>query len=198
MISRKQEQSNDGNDFFVKVSVKIGNQLIEQDLNESLYIPMASMLTLPHILKMLAENPVLHARWNILYNEAVYEYDIVKTKFEIWSSKKSAEYRKELEKVSKGRVTDKMVEELIKMDPDYEKFSFDVALSKKNMKHNFVIANGLGEKGDKIVNIASMLKWESDNFSGNKSEKKQYQHIKRDFEKKEESFNLKMNDGWPI
>lgn len=197
LITRKSKLEE--KEFFVKVSIKIGNDLIEQDLEESLSIPMADNLTLPIVLKILSESPILHARWNILYNEAVYEYDILKTKSEIWMSKKSTEYRKELEKVSKGRVTDKMVEEMIKTDPDYEKINDDLAQSKKNMKHIFAIANGLGERGDKIVTIASMLKWEAENIGGNKfsTTKKDYPHIKRDFEEKNSDFNLNINDGWP-
>ena len=200
MISRK-TSNEDSKEFVVKVSVKIGDRLIEQDLEESLSIPTADKLTLPLILQMLADNPVLHARWNVLYNESVYEYDIMKTKFDVWSSKKSSEYRKELEKVTKGRVTDSTVEDLIKADPEYTKISDDLAMSKKNMKHIFVLANGFGEKGEKVVNIASMLKWEAENLSGgsrNFSQKK-YGHIERGFESKEikENFDVNKNDGWP-
>lgn len=200
MITRKpQDPSDESTDFFIKVIVKIGGKLIEQDLDESLSIPMADKLTLPMILKMLGENPVLHARWNVIYNEAVYEYDVLKTKIDVWSSKKSAQYRKELEKITKGRVTDKMVDDMIKEDPEYTQYYNDLALSKKNMKHIFAIANGFGEKGDKIVTIASMLKWEADNLGGNSliPQKKEYQHIKRGEQKKKENFNLEVNDGWP-
>jgi hypothetical protein len=194
-----QQQSTEKDfDFFVKVIVKIGDQLVEQDLDQSLSIPSIDKLTFPVVLKMLAENPVLHARWNIIYNESVYDYDLLKTKFEVWISKKSSQYRKELEKVSKNRVTDKMVDDMLKVDPDFKKYSDDIALAKKNMKHIFAISNGLGEKGDKIVTIASMLKWEADNLGNNKflSSKKEYHHIKRDFDTKEK-LNVNVNDGWP-
>jgi hypothetical protein len=195
MITRKQ---NDEKEFFIKVSIKIGDKLIEQDLEESFSIPTSDKLTLPLVLKMLAENPVLHARWNILYNESVYEFDILKTRFEVWLSKKSTEYRKEIEKVSKGRVTDKMVEEMLKMDPEYEKISNELSLAKKNMKHIFVLSNGFGEKGDKIVNIASLLKWEAENLGGKGFiEKKQYHHIQRNFEDKKTASDPNVNDGWP-
>lgn len=200
MITRKhQEETQQDSDFFVKVNVKIGDKLIEKDLEESLSIPSADKLSLPMILKMLGENPVLHARWNMIYNEAVCEYDMLKTKFDVWNSKKSSEYRKALEKITKGRVTDKMVDDMIKQDPEFEKISDDLALSKKNMKHIFAIANGLGEKGDKIVTIASMLKWEADALGGNRflGPRKEYHHIKKDYEKKQENFNLEVNDGWP-
>jgi hypothetical protein len=152
------------------------------------------------ILGLLAENPSLHARWNFLYNEAVCDYDMAKTKFEIWLSRKSTEYRKELEKVSKGRVTDKMVEDMIKCDPEYEKISNEMSESKKNMKHIFVLANGFGEKGDKIVNIASLMKWEAENLGArhfSEKNEKRYQHVKRDQEEKKEDLNLDVNDGWP-
>lgn len=202
MITRKyrEEVTDQDFDFNVKVSVKVGTKLIEQDLEQSLSIPTADKLTLPMLLKMMAENPILHARWNMLYNDAVCEYDMLKTKFEVWNSKKSKEYRKALEKVTKGRVTDMMVNDMIKSDREFEKMSDDLALSKKNMKHIFAIANGLGEKGDKIVTITSMLKWEADALGGSKflGSKKQYHHIKKDYEKnKQENFNLDVNDGWP-
>jgi len=205
MISRKnnkiEEQKNeiDEHEFSVKVSVKIGNKVIDQDIERSLYIPSCDKLTLPVVMQIMSENPSLHARWNILYNEAVYEYDIMKTKSEIWYSKKSQEYRKELEKVSKGRVTDKMVEDMIKSDSEYESINDELALAKKNMKHVFVFANGFGEKGEKIISIASLLKWESENLIGKKQmDNKQYSHIERGYEKKEkEIFDINKNNGWP-
>ena len=202
MIARKQKTENNEQEFSVKVSIKVGSKLIEQDIDQSLFIPRADKLTLPVVLEILAENPVLHARWNFLYNDAVYEYDTMKTRYEVWLSKKSQEYRKELEEVkTKGRVTDKMVEDMIKSDPQYEKINDDLAQAKKNMKHIFVLANGFGEKGEKIINIASLLKWEGDTLIGKRSIEKQhqYQHIQRDFEKKEEEYNFdpKVNDGWP-
>lgn len=194
-VNETSEQGNE--DFFVKIKVKIGEKTIEQDLEEALSIPMADRLTLPLVLKMLAENPLVHARWNVLYNEAVCEYDELKTKYEVWLAKKSAEYRKELAKVEKGRVTDKMVEDQIKCDPEYEKINTDLAISKKHMKHIFALANGLGEKGEKLVTIWSMLRWEADTLGNDKilGNKKQFPYIKRNENK--ENFDLKVNDGWP-
>ena len=203
MITRKQSQdemktTDNEKDFFVKVIVKVSGRIIEQDIEESLSIPTVDKLTLPMIQQMLAENPSLHARWNVLYNEAVYDFDIMKTKFEVWMSKKSSEYRKELEKIAKGRVTDRMVEDMIHDDPDFTRYSDDLALSKKNMKHIFAIANGFGEKGDRIVNIASMMKWEVDALWRGSMTNKNYNHIKRDYkEAQKENFDTSVNDGWP-
>jgi len=203
MITRKQSQdemktTDNEKDFFVKVIVKVSGRIIEQDIEESLSIPTVDKLTLPMIQQMLAENPSLHARWNVLYNEAVYDFDIMKTKFEVWMSKKSSEYRKELEKIAKGRVTDRMVEDMIHDDPDFTRYSDDLALSKKNMKHIFAIANGFGEKGDRIVNIASMMKWEVDALGRGSMTNKNYNHIKRDYkEAQKENFDTSVNDGWP-
>jgi len=195
MISRKSQQKNDETIF--KVFVQIGDKTIEQDIDESLSIPTSDKLTLQMVLKILAENPVLHARWNVIYNEAVCEYDIMKTRFEIWLSKKSSDFRKELELITKGRVTDKMVEDMVKTDPQYEIMNSDLAKAKKNMKHIFSIASGFGEKGDKIVNIASLMKWEAENLGSKSFIGKKYHHIKNDSEKKDENFNLNINDGWP-
>lgn len=150
------------------------------------------------IQQILSENPVLHARWNVLYNEAVYDYDIKKSKSEVWLAKKSQEYRKELEQLKKGRVTDKMVDDMIKTDSQYETIFDDLAQAKKNMKNIYVFANGFGEKGDKIISIASLMKWEAENLSGKKYAEKTYSHIQRDFEEeKPEKLDPKVNDGWP-
>jgi len=200
MISRKNKEEAKSevidDELSIKVSVKIGSKVIEQDIEQSLGIPRCDQLTLPSVLQIMSENPSLHARWNILYNEAAYEHDILKTKFEIWYSKKSHEYRKELEKTIKGRVTDKMVEDMIKSDFEYEEISNQVTLSKKNMKHIFVFANGFGEKGEKIISIASLLKWEGENFVGKRQiDNKKYGHIEKSKEKEE--FDITKNNGWP-
>ena len=53
-------------------------------------------------------------------------------------------------------------------------------LAKKNMKHILAQANGFGEKGEKIISIASMMKWEAENLSGTTKASKQYSHINRE------------------
>ena len=90
MIERKKIDSGD-EDFFVRVQIKIGDKVIEQDLEQTLAIP--NNLTPASAAKIMAENPVVHARWNVLYNEAVYEYDAFKTRLEVWLSRKSQDYR---------------------------------------------------------------------------------------------------------
>jgi hypothetical protein len=198
MISRRKQNENDI--CSIKFVVKIGQKVIENDIDNYLSIPTCDKITLPAVLQILSENPTLHARWNVLYNEATYEYDVIKTKYEIWHSKKSLEYRKELSKVSKGRVTDKMVDDMIILDVEYESINNQLSESKKNMKNILAIANGFGEKGDKIVSIASLLKWEGGKFDNNKSnyDNKKYSHIERSFEEKNDiNFDINKNDGWP-
>lgn len=199
MIRKKQKiQDNDSSQddsFEIRLSVKIGGRLIESDLDKALFIPTVDKLNPTMISNMMAENPSLHARWNFLFNEAAYDYDMKKIKLEVWIAKKSQEYRKLLAQVEKGRVTDKMVDESIKVDPEYTKVNDDLATSKKNMKHILAQANGFGEKGDKVTSIASMMKWEGENLSGGgKVSGKDYKHIKKD---KDYNFDKESNDGWP-
>jgi len=194
MISRKktseeqteeQTENNDrGFDFKVKLSVVIGGKLIEADLDEALSIPTVDKLNPAVVSNMLAEVPSLHARWNFLYNEAVFEYDMLKTKIDVWISKKSQEYRRQLAS-GDGKVTEKMVDDTLKSDPEYKELNDDLAKSKKNMKHILAQANGFGEKGERLVTIASMMKWEAENLSGFRktSNIKQYSHIKQDDDK---------------
>lgn len=192
MISRKSnsevETNKDSNKFIAEIKINIGGRLIEADVDESLHIPTVDKLNPANMSNMMAEIPKVHARWNIIYNDAVFEYDILKTKLEVWLARESHKVRKELAKLEK-RVTDKMVEDTLKADPEYTKINENVALAKKHMKHIFALANGFGEKGDKLVSIAALMKWEGVNIErGNKGYGKEYKHIKSDMSK---------NDGWP-
>jgi len=212
MINRKKavksvnsEEVNDS-EFSITVSVRIGQDIINQDIDEALYIPTINNLNPAIISKIMSENPSLHARWNALYNQAVYEHDMLKTKFEVWIAKKGREYRDELNKIAKEekiRVTDKLVEDTLKSDDEYESISQEIAEAKRDMKNILAIANGLGEKGEKIINIASMMKWEAEILAGNKrvGSSKTYNVIdKKDSKKsveKEYKMDISENGGWP-
>lgn len=184
----------DSDDFKINLSVEIGGRLIEEDLDEALSIPTINKLSPTMLGDMMAEIPAIHARWNFLYNEAVYEYDMQKIKLDLWLSKKANEIRKQLAQTEKGRITDKMVDEAIKLDPEYEKENSKVAMAKKTMNHVKALAMGFGEKGEKVVNIASMIKWEGTNLSGGKRTNKR----KLDEEKGDNSMHNdpKDNGGW--
>jgi len=186
-------------DFEIKIRIKIGEKTIEQDLEDALYIPTAEKLNPVIVSDMMAENPSMHARWNYLYNEAVFEYDIKKTKLEVLLAKKAQEVRKELAKIETGRITDKMVEEAIKLDPEFERINEELAEAKKNMKHILALANGLGEKGEKIISIASLLKWEGELQGMRRGTKeKGYNHIRPPKSDDDEKYKFDgSNGGWP-
>jgi hypothetical protein len=167
------------NQFKLTIRVEVGKKLIESDLDEALSIPTVDKLNPTVVSNMMAEIPSLHARWNFLYNEAVYAYDILKTKIEVWIAKKSQEYRKLLSQ-SDTKVTEKSVDDMIKADPDYQNLNDDLSLKKKYMKHILAQANGFGEKGDRLSGIASMMKWEAEILAGSKRTSTQYSHIKND------------------
>jgi len=199
MINRKQgkpEEKHSFEDglFEAKIDVKINDKVIKEDLDSILYIPTVDKLNVPTICNIMREIPALHARWNFIYNEAVYDYDMKKLKLEIWESNKSKIARNELKKIEEGRVTDKMVEEAKMIDPEYEVLAKDVDKAKRNMKHILAIANGLGEKGDQIVSISSLLKLEIINFERDSKQSKQsYKHIEVEQKQPDPS----VNDGWP-
>jgi len=197
---KTQEENQDKNDekFEVKIDVNIGDKKITEDLEDALYIPTVDKLNSTILANMMASIPSLHARWNFIYNEAVYEYDMSKTRLEVWESNAEKKIREELKKIE-SRVTDKMVEGTKKMDPEFKRYSKDVVLAKRNMNHIKALANGFGEKGEKIVSIASLLKMEMENLGKGKNVlgKKEYGHIK--YDKKEEKIKSDpdINDGWP-
>jgi len=201
------EQEIKDDEFTITVNIRIGQNIINQDIGEALYIPTINKLNPAEISRIMAENPSLHARWNALYNEAVYEYDMMKTKFEIWMAKQGKSTRAELNKIAKEekiRVTDKLVDDTMKSNPEYESISQEIAEAKKNKKHILAIANGFGEKGEKIINIASMMKWEAEILAGNKrvGSGKAYPMIEKNDSKKagekEYKMDMKANGGWPV
>jgi hypothetical protein len=198
-VSDLTEKEENGEELELKITVKIGDKIIENDINESLHIPTVDKLNPVFLANMMAEIPQLHARWNILYNEAAFDYDLKKTKFEVWLSRKSKEYRAELSKIEKGRITEGMINEAVQIDPEYTIINKEIAEAKKNMKHILALANGFGEKGDRIVNIAAMMKWEGEvlSKSGKMGETKSYQHIKREVEEIESRKDINKNSGWP-
>lgn len=201
MLSRKSKKSDNetsNSQYKVRLSVTIGGKTVESDLEDSLYIPTVDKLNPTMLSNMMSNIPSLHARWNFLYNEAVYDFDILKTKIEVWTARKGKEYRDQLSKKKEGRVTDKMVDEMIKLDPEFKSLNDELALAKKSMKHVLAQANGFGEMGEKIVNIASMMKWEGENLAGSKkmsSSAKPYRKVEKneDYTKTDTS----QNDGWP-
>lgn len=188
----------------LKIKINIGKKIIEADINESLYIPTLDKINHIMISNAMAEIPSLHARWNVLYNEAVYDYDIQKTRLEVWISRKSRDYRHELNKLEGSKVTEKMVLEAVQLDPEYQIISDGLAESKKNMKHVLALANGFGEKGEKLISIASMMKWEGENLANSRrtSSGSSYHHIqksdaKRNVDEIEDKKSLDVNGGWP-
>jgi len=143
-----------------KVSFNVDGDLLEFDINENLHIPYIDTLTPAKLFNLMAENPSSHARWNVLCNNAAYEYEEAKLDFEIWMKDQSKTYREELASVSGKRVTDKMVEEAVITDPDYRK-KFKQMLEKKRDAANVkAVAIGFDRKGDRLANISSLMKSE--------------------------------------
>ena len=143
-----------------KVSFKVDDKVLDFDINRKLHIPSVDILTPAKVANLMAENPSIHTRWNVLSNNAAIEYDKEKMGFDIWEKAQSKTYRKELIEVSGKRVTDKMVEEAVMTDPEYMKRYSKVLQKKQDAANIKSIALGFGERGDRLVNISSLMKSE--------------------------------------
>jgi hypothetical protein len=144
-----------------KVSIFVRQETLEIDVNEKLHIPYIDLLTPAKVCNMMAENPALHARWNVLSNEAAVDFDRAQIQFDIWVEEQSKHYREELtETVSGKRITDKMVKEAVMTDPEYMRQYNQVLMRKKDAANIKSIAYGFGERGERLVNIISMMKSE--------------------------------------
>ena len=157
-MNGKKGKVSDQNQFRVILHVK--EETIDIDINDKLHIPSIDLLTPQKACNMMAENPALHARWNVLANQAAVEHDKEKMSFEIWCKEKAKYYRVELKDSGVGRVTDKMVEEAVMIDPEYRRRFIDMLKKKEDAANVRSIAFGFGERGERLVNIVSMMKSE--------------------------------------
>lgn len=144
-----------------KVILSVRQETLEVDINQKLHIPSIDVLTPAKACNMMAENPSLHARWNVMANEAAIDYDLDKMEFDVWCKQQSKHYREELaDNLGGKRVTDKMVEESVMTDPEYMR-KYRKSLEKKKDSLNIrSMAFGFGERGERLVNIVSMMKSE--------------------------------------
>jgi len=152
------ERSASAIDF--KLTFNIDDRAIEIDIDEKLHIPSIDVLTPQKACNMMAENPALHARWNVLSNQAAVKADLAKIKFEVWVKKISKHYRVELSQTTGKRATDKMTEEAVLTDPEYIRRYQKYLSAKEDAANMKSIAIGFGERGDRLVNITSMMKSE--------------------------------------
>lgn len=166
-------------DFELKISFKIGEELITIDIDEKLHIPSIDVLTPQKACNMMAENPSIHSRWNVLANQAATRADRAKIEFEIWVKEKSKIYRTELAEVTSKRITDKMVEESVMTDPEYLRKFEEYLKAKEDAANLRSIAFGFGERGERLVNIVSMMKSEKPT-STTKSNKYNYENYEQD------------------
>lgn len=143
-----------------RVTLQVKEETIDIDINDKLHIPSIDVLTPQKACNMMAENPALHARWNVLSNQAAVEFDKEKMSFEIWCKEKSKQYRVDLKDMGMGRITDKMVEEAVMTDPEYKRRFIEMLRRKEDAANVRSIAFGFGERGERLVNIVSMMKSE--------------------------------------
>lgn len=142
------------------VVLRVNDEQLSIDLDEKLRIPSVDVLTPQKACNMMAENPSLHARWNVLANQAAFESDHEKIAFEVWVKEKSKSYRSDLASDSGRRVTDKQVEEAVMTDPEYMRRYDKYLKTRENAANIRSVAMGFGERGERLVNVVSMMKWE--------------------------------------
>lgn len=156
----KQGKIQSSDDFELKISFKVNDELLTIDIDEKLHIPSIDVLSPQKACNMMAENPSIHARWNVLSNQAAVIADRTKIEFEIWVKEKSRAYRSDLAEVSSKRITDKQVEEAVMTDPEYLRMYNRYLKAKEEAANLRSIAFGFGERGERLVNIVSMMKSE--------------------------------------
>lgn len=147
-------------DFELSINLKISDKILQIDIDERLHIPSIDILTPQKTCNMMAENSAVHARWDVLANQAAIKANYEEMTFEIWSKEQSKHYREELVQVAGKKPTEKMVEEALMTDPEYLRRYSNVLKQKEDSLNIKSIARGFAERGDRLVNIASMMKWE--------------------------------------
>jgi len=188
MNGKKGKSKNPEDSFELKVSFKIDDKTLSIDVDEKLYIPSIDVLTPQKACNMMAENPAIHARWNVIANRAAYEADYAKMQFEVWVKEQSKHYRMELAETTGKRITDKMVEEAVMTDSEYLRKYHEYLKKREDAANVRSIAIGFGERGERLVNIVSMMKFEKP--TANVKGKTVYAEIDED----EQAFSNKSED----
>jgi hypothetical protein len=196
------EQVVDSSEINLNINFKIGNKIINEDVDRVTKIPTVDKLNPTTLISMLAENPNIHARWNVLNSQASFDTDIQKMRFEVWMARRSKEVRNELQREEKGRVTDKMVQETILLDPEYEKRQERVLEAERQQRQIYALATGIGKKGERLKDIAFMMRFEGETLvEGKQAMGRRIRHDtdnskssgRKDFEEADPS----VNGGWP-
>ncbi|MFA5732677.1 MAG: hypothetical protein WC934_11815 [Acidithiobacillus sp.] len=177
------------------VTLETSDAKIEEDIDEKLMIADPSTISTKKLTNMMAEISAIHARWNVLYFKARHDYEIALVKFDVWSARQFLETKKNLINTLNAKAaTDKATSNAIVSSQKYLEFKSKIAKLKQNMDNIKAIANGFGEKSEKLDSIAAMLKFEARH---DKSRVGEYDESEdTDYINKETSHDISNNDGW--
>lgn len=159
--------------FELKVLVEWDDKQLDVDINKSLHIPSIDTLTPSRLSNMMAENPAMIARWSVLANKAWHEYELLKTRFEVWEKGEHKRCREALllESDKRKRMTERAIEEAVMSDPEYLRRMEILLQAQENAENIRSLARAFGAHGERLVNISSLMKVEinrsSSSVSGN-------------------------------
>jgi hypothetical protein len=143
----------------LRLKLKMNDGILEEDLNNLLEMPSYRDATPQKIANILAQSPVLEARWTVLFNQAQFEYEQTKTEFEIWKGNASEKIRNDFSQTSE-RATDKKIESQITLLKQYKTYNTRINRLKRNMGHIKAAASAFASRGEKAIPIAYLLKKE--------------------------------------
>lgn len=149
-----------GHDFELTITLAVSGTQLDFDINQKLHIPNVDTLTTGRLTNMMAETAAIHARWSVLSNQAAHAYDVAKIRFEVWEKQQLKRFREGLIDEKHKKQTERMIEESVMSDPEYIRRYEQVLEAKENASNVRSIAFAFGEKGDRLVNISSLMKME--------------------------------------
>ena len=156
-IEQETEQTNDKSGQSL-IKVMINDRLEEYNLKKSCKIKIDNSTSIGDIIKQLCENPFEHTMWEMRYNEALCNLELLKTEFDVWKSKKAQTYCTWLKGTNKENANLKTIQNMLESSTDFNDYKKRIILARKNVNNIRAISNSFLKKAEILMSIGSMLK----------------------------------------
>lgn len=142
--------------MILKFQFEISDVIIDEDVNKLLYIPSFKDLNPIVVGNILAENAQLEARWNVLYNEAVAEYEKKELDIDIAKAKQDLDIRTRALQ-NNDKMTETKITNMIIRDPKYKKIQQELIEIKRKMNNLKSVAQAFVSRGNKTITLAHLV-----------------------------------------
>ena len=132
---------------------------MEGDLKNLFKFPSFKDLSPAMVGDIIGQSALAEARWSVLHNEAIANFEKKEMDFEIWQAKRDLEIRNEVSE-NKEKITETKVKNLVTCDPTFRRMQQDIINAKQKMNNLKSVSIALISKGNKAMSVANLVKEE--------------------------------------